>query len=146
MYRLESSTRRLLGGRLRTSTQRGNTKEKHMTKFLFIYRSDKDTFDTLAPEVIQRFNQKWQTWRVEGSEQGWMLDASKALKTEGRVVSDVNIVTDGPLVEGNDVVRGYVAVEADTLDTATELAKGCPVLQHGGRVEVRPFFEGDPGT
>jgi len=117
-----------------------------MTRFLFIYRSDKDTFDTMAPEEIRRFNQKWQTWRVEGSEQGWMLDASQALKPEGRVVSDVNIVTDGPLVEGNDVVRGYVTIEADTLDTAAELAKGCPVLQHGGRVEVRPFFEADPGT
>jgi hypothetical protein len=75
-----------------------------------------------------------------------MLDASKALKTEGRVISDVNIVTDGPLVEGTDVVRGYVTIEADTLDIATELAKGCPVLQHGGRVEVRPFFEAHPGT
>jgi hypothetical protein len=116
-----------------------------MPRFLFIYRSDKDTFDTMPPEEIQRFNQMWQTWRDGGSEQGWMLDASKALKTEGRVVSDINIVTDGPLVEGNDVVRGYVAIEAATLDTAAELAKGCPVLQHGGRVEVRPFFDAHPG-
>jgi hypothetical protein len=60
---------------------------------------------------------------------------------------DVNhTVIDTPLVEGRDVVRGYVNVQADTLDTAAELAKGCPVLQHGGRVEVRPFFEGHPGT
>jgi hypothetical protein len=37
-----------------------------MTHFLFVHRSDKDTFDTMAPEVIQRFNQKWQTWIAEG--------------------------------------------------------------------------------
>jgi hypothetical protein len=73
-----------------------------------------------------------------------MLDASHALKTEGRVVS-ADTTTEGPLVEGNDVVRGYVKVQADTLDTAADLARGCPVLQHGGRVEVRPLFEGHPG-
>jgi hypothetical protein len=73
-----------------------------------------------------------------------MLDASNALKSEGRLVS-ANDIIDGPCVEGRDVVRGYVNVQADTLDTAAELAKGCPVLQHGGRVEVRPFLEGTRG-
>jgi hypothetical protein len=116
-----------------------------MTDFLLIFRSDKDTFDTMAPEEVQRFNRMWESWWADGSREGWMLDASRALKTEGRIV-DADTVTDGPLVEGRDVVRGYVNVQADTLDTAAELAKGCPVLQHGGRVEVRPFFEGHPGT
>jgi hypothetical protein len=36
-------------------------------------------------------------------------------------------------------------VEADTLDSAAEMAKGCPVLLHGGMVEVRPFWDGVPG-
>jgi hypothetical protein len=40
---------------------------------------------------------------------------------------------------------GSVAEAADTLDTAAELAKGCPTLLHGGMVEVRPFCEGIPG-
>jgi hypothetical protein len=114
-----------------------------MARFLFVYRSDKGTFDTMSPEEIQHFNQKWEVWFAEGSQQGWMLDASSALKTEGRVVS-ANNITDGPCVEGKDVVRGYANVQADKLDTAAELAKGCPVLQHGGTVEVRPFFEGHP--
>jgi hypothetical protein len=116
-----------------------------MTRFLLVYRSDKDTFDTMSPEEIQRFNQKWQVWFADGARQGWMLDASNALKTEGCVVS-ANDIAEGPCVEGKDVVRGYVNVQADTLATAAELAKGCPVLQHGGRVEVRPLFEGHPGA
>ena len=116
-----------------------------MARFLFVYRSDKDTFDTMSSDEIQHFNQMWQVWFAEGSQQGWMLDASNALKTEGRVVSP-NSITAGPLVEGKDVVRGYVNVQAETLDTAAELAQGCPVLRHGGRVEVRPLFEGHPGA
>jgi hypothetical protein len=116
-----------------------------MTKFLFIYRSDKDTFDTMAPEELQRFHQKWQTWMAEGLKKGWMLDASTALKTEGRVINAKKVVTEGPFVEATDVVRGYVNLQADNLDTAAELAKGCPILLHGGMVEIRPFWEGVPG-
>jgi hypothetical protein len=48
-------------------------------------------------------------------------------------------------VEATNVVRGYVNLHADTLDTAAELAKGCPILLHGGLVEVRQFWEGVPG-
>lgn len=117
-----------------------------MPKFLFVYRSDKDTFDTLTPEQIQQFHEKWQTWFAEGSKKGWMLDASTALRTEGRIVDATTAVTQGPLLEANDVVRGYVNVQTETLDTAAELAKGCPILQHGGTVEVRPFFGIAPGA
>jgi hypothetical protein len=48
-------------------------------------------------------------------------------------------------VEATNVIRGYVNLQADTLDTAAERAKGCPILLHGGMVEVRPFWEGVPG-
>jgi hypothetical protein len=94
---------------------------------------------------LQLFHQMWETWIAAGQQRGWMLDASTALKTEGRVVNAEKVVTDGPFVEGKNVVRGYVNLQADTLDTAAELAKGCPVLLHGGVVEVRPFWEGVPG-
>jgi hypothetical protein len=116
-----------------------------MAKFLIVYRSDKDTFDTMSAEELQLFHQKWRTWIAKGQQKGWMLDASTALQTEGRVVNAKKVVTDGPLVEGRNVVRGYVNLQADNLDTAAELAKGCPVLLHGGVVEVRPFWEGVPG-
>ena len=74
-----------------------------------------------------------------------MLDVSTALKTDGRVVNAKRVVSRGPVLDGRNVVRGYVNVEAETLDSAAELAKGCPVLLHGGMLEVRPFWEGIPG-
>lgn len=117
-----------------------------MSKFLFVYRSSKDAFDAMTPQQIQQFHHKWQTWYARGSQQGWMLDASTALKTEGRIVNATKAVTHGPFVEGENVVRGYVNVQADTLDTAAELARDCPILLHGGTVEVRPFFEIAPGA
>jgi hypothetical protein len=33
-------------------------------------------------------------------------------------------------------LSGYSVITADSLDAAAELAKGCPVLAHGGKVDV----------
>jgi hypothetical protein len=47
-------------------------------------------------------------------------------------------VTDGPFAEGKEEVGGYMLLSAKDLATATELAKGCPVLaEDSGTVEVR---------
>jgi hypothetical protein len=35
-------------------------------------------------------------------------------------------------------VGGYVIVEADGLDEAVALSKGCPIYTHDGIVEIRP--------
>lgn len=54
-------------------------------------------------------------------------------------------MTDGPHPEAKDVIGGFSLIIAKDLDEATELAKGCPILDLGGRVEVRPIrqFMGD---
>jgi hypothetical protein len=46
------------------------------------------------------------------------------------------LVTDGPFVEGKEVISGYVEIDVADLDEALQLAKlwpGCPV------VEIRPI-------
>jgi hypothetical protein len=48
------------------------------------------------------------------------------------------VVTDGPFVEGKEVVSGYTEVEADDLDQVLKMVRtwpGCPV------VEIRPIME-----
>ena len=37
------------------------------------------------------------------------------------------------------MVGGYTLIEARDLAHAAELAKGCPILEVGGSVEVRPI-------
>ena len=45
---------------------------------------------------------------------------------------------DGPFVESKDAVGGIFIVEADSLDEATEIARGCPNLElQNGYMEVR---------
>jgi len=110
-----------------------------MAKFLFVYRSAKDSRDKMTPEEMQQILQKWRTWIADGLQKGWMLDAGDALKKEGRVVRAGQVVTDGPFVESKEVVGGFSIIQADTLGAAAELANGCPVLLRGGTVEVRPL-------
>ena len=110
-----------------------------MAKFLFVYRSRKDSRDTMTPEEMQQILQKWHAWIGEGLRKGWMLEAGDALKREGRVVNAQKVITDGPFVEAKEIVGGFSIVQADTLDVAAEFAKGCPIFLRGGSVEVRPL-------
>ena len=110
-----------------------------MASFLFVYRNSSESYGAMSPEEMQQMLQKWNAWIGEGLRQGWMLDAGDGLKKEGRVVNARKVVTDGPFIEVKEVVGGFSIVQADTLDGAAELAKGCPIFQRGGSVEVRPL-------
>jgi hypothetical protein len=110
-----------------------------VAKFLFVYRSGKDSRDTMSPEEMQQILKKWNTWITEGLRAGWMLDPGDGLKKEGRLVNAARVVTDGPFVEAKEIVGGFSIIQADNIDAAAEYARGCPVLLRGGTVEVRPL-------
>jgi hypothetical protein len=110
-----------------------------MAKFLFVYRNSSDSYNTMSPEEMQQMLQKWNAWITEGLHRGWMLDAGDGLKKEGRVVNAKRIVSDGPFIEAKEIVGGFSIIQADTVDAAAELAKGCPIFLRGGSVEVRPL-------
>ncbi len=50
------------------------------------------------------------------------------------------IIHDGPFIEGNEVIGGYVEINVADLDEALRLARSWPA---GGAVEVRPVMEVD---
>ncbi len=110
-----------------------------MANFMFVYRHGTDNFGKMAPEEMQQHMQKWHNWMNEGFQKGWMVNAGDGLKKEGRVVSSTKVVTDGPFVEAKEIVGGFTIVQAESIDAAAEIAKGCPCLLTGGKVEVRPL-------
>jgi hypothetical protein len=110
-----------------------------MAKFLFVYRGDGVAESKMTPDEMQQMMQKWGAWIGEAMAKGWMIEPGDALTMEGRVVKASKVVTDGPFVESKEIVGGYSIVQADTIDAAAELAKGCPGLLTGGNVEVRPL-------
>jgi hypothetical protein len=107
-----------------------------MAKFLFVYRGAGEHVAKMTPEEMQQHLGRWEKWIGEGMQKGWLLDPGDGLTNEGRVVN-AKVVTDGPFVESKEIVGGFSIVQADNIDAAAQLAKGCPGLLVGGRVEVR---------
>ena len=50
-------------------------------------------------------------------------------------------MADGPFAESKDVIGGFSIIEARDLEQAAQIASGCPVLDIGGSVEVRPVMQ-----
>lgn len=54
----------------------------------------------------------------------------------------MSVATDGTVSQGaSSGLGGYSIISADSLDAAVAMAKGCPNLDSGGRVDVYETFE-----
>ena len=62
-------------------------------------------------------------------------------KQEGRLVSTKGVTN---LKFGKDTIGGYITVESESYEKAVAIAKGCPILENDGSVEVREIIK--PGT
>jgi hypothetical protein len=86
--------------------------------------------------------QKWMAWLGDLSSSGHVVDRGQPLEWSGKIVhGGSKNVTDGLFAEAKDVVGGYTLIKAKDIAEAAELAKGCPILERGGQVEVRPVMK-----
>jgi len=107
-----------------------------MTDFLFLFRGGMSDPNP-SPEDIQRSLQQWGSW-IQGLADAGKFKGGEPLERGGKVVAGSRkVITDGPFVESKEVVGGYLIVSAASLDEATTMSRGCPVLEEGGSVEVR---------
>ncbi len=108
-----------------------------MSQFTYLFRGRQASG---SPEQRQKHMEKWVAWFKELDAKGHLKDPGHPLEASGKVVNGTGkVVKDGPFVEAKDVVGGYIVVEANDLAHATELSKGCPILEVGGSVEIRPI-------
>ena len=97
-----------------------------MAKFIFVYHGGK------APDSEAERDRVMAAWGA------WMEGLGAALVEGGapvgmsKTVNASGVSDDG----GSNPVSGYSMVEAADHHTAADLAKGCPILQDGGSVEV----------
>ncbi|MEO6835052.1 MAG: YciI family protein [Candidatus Tumulicola sp.] len=112
-----------------------------MSEFLYLYRGGQRGG---SPEESQQIMQKWLAWMKDLTTSGNLKDPGQPLEAEGKVVTGKGrTVTDGPFAEAKDLVGGFTLIEADSLANAAQLANGCPILEVGGTVEVRPVMKMD---
>ena len=110
-----------------------------MKEFVLLFRQS--SYDFIKdPEKMEELGKKWHDWVGGISAQGKLANNGVRLSTEGKVLKPAGVITDGPFVEIKEKLGGLIIVRADSLEDATTLAHGCPAIDAGGSVEVRPVF------
>lgn len=92
----------------------------------------------LSPEEMQNVSEQWMAWFKRLTEEGKAV-AGHPLEREGKAVSGKNgrVVADGPFAEAKEAIGGYFLLDVASMDEAVSIAKQCPGLAHGAKVEVR---------
>ena len=112
-----------------------------MSEYVFLYRSTPEAQDKAmgTPEKARQSMDKWRAWVREMTEKGQLKSVGLPLERSGKVVrGKEKVVFDGPYAESKELVGGFSIVEAKDATEAARIASGCPILEGGGTVEVRP--------
>jgi hypothetical protein len=108
-----------------------------MKEYLLIFRTDYKNMQKNSPEEMQSMTKRWMDWIGGISAKNKLADRGNRLASGGKVVRPDNVITDGPYSEIKESVGGYTLIKVDSYEEAVEIAKGCPILNIGGNVEVR---------
>lgn len=109
-----------------------------MPDFLLLFRGGDTKTLSQSPEQWQSHMQRWMEWIDALAREGKSVGAQPLSETGKIVKGSEKIVTDGPYVEGKEMVAGYLVCNANSEAEAIEIAKGSPILAFAdGIVEVR---------
>ena len=111
-----------------------------MKDFMLIFRQPSYDYSNTPKEEMQALGKKWADWAGGIAAQGQLSSNGSRLAMEGKVLKAGGVITDGPFVEIREMLGSFIIVKADSLDEATTLAHGCPALDAGGSVEIRPIY------
>jgi hypothetical protein len=103
-----------------------------MAKYVLVYHggATPETEENVAAVMAA-----WETWME--SLGGALTDPGNATGNSATVHSDGTVVAGG----GANPASGYSLLDAGSLDDAVELAKGCPIFESGGSIEVAETIE-----
>ncbi len=117
-----------------------------MKEFLLLFRgglSDRmGDSPEQSPEAMQAHMQLWMAWMQNLKEQGKLLGAQPLLPTGKTITGSKKTLSDGPFMEGKELIGGYLLCLAKDYEEAVDISKGCPILEFDdGTVEVREVRE-----
>jgi hypothetical protein len=118
-----------------------------MRKFMFLFRGGGIVVQPPPPPAeIGAHLAKWTEWVGALVKAGHAEAGPGPLENSGKVVrGTAKAVTDGPYAEAKDLVSGMLIISASSLEAAVQLAKGCPIYEYDGSVEVRAIQDMHPG-
>ncbi|MBZ0231018.1 MAG: YciI family protein [Deltaproteobacteria bacterium] len=110
-------------------------------KFLLLYRDSQDPKDQPSAAEMQAGYVKWKEWMAKYAKEILEQPPPRSGPRPGgaRAVCRAGAVTDGPYVEGKEVVGGWSFIEAESFERATEIAREVPMFKSVEIVEVTTF-------
>ena len=112
-----------------------------MKEYLLLFRGG-DSAAQQSPEGFQQHMQRWMAWMGELSSKGKFVGAQPLTNTGRQLKGTGRLLSDGPFMEGKEMVGGYLICKAADYNEAVELSKDCPVLEFSdGIVEIREIQE-----
>ncbi|WP_346318392.1 YciI family protein [Chitinophaga sp. YIM B06452] len=109
-----------------------------MNEFLLVFRRDYKTKEIQpSPEQLQAHLSRWREWFDDLRARDLFARPPQPWESVGKVLKQDKSVTDGPYAEIKESIGGFIVIKAGSYDEAVEIAKGAPILELGGTVEVR---------
>jgi hypothetical protein len=110
-------------------------------KCLLLFRNSQDPRQQPSPADMQAGYVQWKSWMSKYAKE--ILEqppARSGPKPGGAVaVCRKGAVTDGPFVEGKEVVGGWSFVETDSFANAIEIAREVPMFSSVEIIEITSF-------
>ena len=111
-----------------------------MSKFMFVLIEDPRKNQSYTPEQMQKLIEEYGAWAEKLAQEGRLLGGNKLKEEGGKVVKSDGrqvAVLDGPFIEAKEVVAGFFLIQAEGYDQAVAIARSCPHVRHGLRIEIR---------
>lgn len=113
-------------------------KIKSMTQlkeFMLLFRYEPSN-EELTQEQLQEMHKHWGEF-IGGIAMQGKLVSTHQLGFEGKKIFANQNTEDGFHIAEGQTIGGNMVLKAESMESATELAKKCPILFMGGTVEVR---------
>jgi len=109
-----------------------------MNEFLLLFRRDYTTKETQpTADVMQLHGTHWQEWFSNLAAQDLLVWPVQRLDPQGKMIRQNTALFDGTYPEMNESIRGLIIIKATDYEAAVIVAKGCPIFDVGGTVEIR---------
>ena len=104
--------------------------------YVLLFRGGANPEDMTSEQMKTTMN-NWMTWMHELRKRN-QLTLGHPLEDGGKVLSGAKGKNVKAFKDDKDAVGGFLLIKARSLADATAIAKGCPIFNNGGTVELRP--------
>lgn len=112
-----------------------------MAQFLLLICGGNEAWTGFTPEQMEIETKRYFDWTDQLRADGRLI-ASEQLGEGGHVIRERGgaLVVDGPFAETKENIGGFYLITAADADEAAQIARGCPVLSHGGCGDIRSIL------